>query len=174
VEDISSTHLDGGQFPVSSLRQERSRFNINTFNNGGTWASGDYFGIKDVKANPLFANGVPLPPSVVPGLTTFPLYDRKQSVSAYAPDYGYPYVQNLTFAVTRNVTSNFIVDLRYIGTLTRRNFSSKDLNVANFLTNGLLEAFDAARKGQDPVLLDQLLNRLNLIRLVVTVSNDTT
>jgi hypothetical protein len=110
----------------------------------------------------LFANGVPVPSNVVPGLTTFPLYDRQQSVQAYAPNYGYPYVQNLTLAVTRNVTSSLTVDLRYVGTLTRRNFSSKDLNAPNFLTNGLLEAFDAARAGQDPVLLDQLLNGLTL------------
>ena len=63
---------------------------------------------------------------VITGLTTFPLYDRAQSVSAYAPDYKYPYIQNLTFAVTRNVTSTLSVDLRYIGTLTRHNFSSKN------------------------------------------------
>jgi hypothetical protein len=133
-------------------------------NNGsGQWVdSNSYFGIKDLKSNSVFANGVPLPSTAVPGLTTFPLYDRQQSVSAYAPDYKYPYIQNLTFAVTRNVTSNLTVDLRYIGTLTRHNFSSKDINTPNFLTNGLLEAFDAARAGQNPVLLDQLLNGVNL------------
>lgn len=137
-------------------------FNINIWNNNGTWAANDYFGIKDLKTNSIFANGVPVPPTVVPGLTAFDLYDRQQSVSAFAPDYKYPYVQNLTFAVTRNMTSNLSVDLRYIGTLTRHNYSSKNINVANYLTNGLLEAFDAARAGQDPVLLDQLLNGVNL------------
>jgi len=151
-------------------------FNINIWNNNGNpnWTPGDYFGIKDIKANPLFANGVPLPEGVLPGLTTFPLYDRQQSVSAYAPNYGYPYVQNLTFAITRNVTSNLTVDLRYIGTLTRRNFSSKNLNVANFLSNGLLEAFDAARRGEDPVLLDQLLNGLTLFPFGGCTVNGTT
>jgi hypothetical protein len=134
---------------------------LNTWTNGNTWAANDYFGIKDLKSNSLLANGVPLPTGAstpVPGLTAFTLYDRQQSVSAFAPNYTYPYVQNLTFAVTRNVTSNLSVDLRYIGTLTRHNFSSKNLNVANFLTNGLLDAFNAARAGEDPVLLDQLLN----------------
>jgi hypothetical protein len=140
-------------------------FNINNWNYGGssTWEDpNSYFGIKDIATNPLFANGVPLPESVLPGLTTYSLYDRQQSVSAYASDYGYPHVDNWTFAVTRNVTSNLTVDLRYIGTLTRRNFSSKDINVANFLTNGLLDDFDAARRGEDPPRLDQLLNGLNL------------
>jgi len=134
----------------------------NNWTNGGTWAAGDYFGIKDLKTNTLLANGIPVPSTVAPGLTAFTLYDRTQSLTAYAPDYKYPYVQNLTFAITRNVTSNLSVDLRYIGTLTRHNFSSKDLNTPNFLTNGLLQAFDGARRGEDPVLLDQLLNGLTL------------
>ncbi|MDM7997409.1 MAG: carboxypeptidase-like regulatory domain-containing protein [Acidobacteriota bacterium] len=145
-------------------------FNINIWNNGGTWAANDYFGIKDLKTNPIFANGVPVPSTVVPGLTAFDLYDRQQSVSAFAPDYKYPYVQNLTFAVSRNVTSSLSVDLRYIGTLTRHNFSSKNINTANFLTNGLLEAFNAARAGQDPLLLDQLLNGVALTPWGCTVN----
>jgi hypothetical protein len=138
---------------------------LENWNNNGTgqWITpGDYFGVKDLKSNPIFANGVPVPSTAAPGLTTFNLYDRQQSISAYAPNYTYPYIQNLTFAVTRNVTSNLTVDLRYIGTLTRHNFSSKDINTANFLTNGLLQAFDAARAGQNPALLDQLLKGVNL------------
>jgi len=133
-------------------------FNINNWNNNGTWADGEYFGIKDLANNPLFDNGVPIPDNVVPGLTTFDLYDRQQSVSAYRSDYGYPYVDNLTFAITHNLTSNLTVDARYIGTLTRKNFSSKDINITNFLSNGLLDAFDEARAGGNPVLLDQLLD----------------
>jgi hypothetical protein len=129
----------------------------NSWNNGGTWATGTYFGIKDLMTNALFANGIPTPANVSPGISTFTLYNRTQNISAFAPDYKYPYIQNLTFAVTRNLTSNLILDLRYIGTLTRRNFSTLNVNTANFLTNGLLEAFDGARRGEDPVLLDQLL-----------------
>ena len=145
-------------------------FNINNWNNGGTWEDGDYFGIKDLADNPIFDNGVPIPDSVVPGLTTFDLYDRQQSVSAYAPDYGYPYVDNWTFAVTRNVTSSLTVDVRYIGTLTRKNFSSKDINVTNFLSNGLVDAFNEARRGNDPVLLDQLLDGVALTPWGCTVN----
>lgn len=148
------------QYVESAAGSSPGFFNINNWNNGGAWAADDYFGIKDLKTNPLFQNGVPI--SVQPGLTEFPLYDRQQSVSAYSSDYGYPHIDNLIFAVTRNVTSNLSVDLRYIGTLTRRNFSSKDINVANFISNGLLEAFNDARTGGNPVLLDNLLNGVAL------------
>jgi hypothetical protein len=143
---------------------------FNFWNNGGTWPDGDYFGIKDLATNPIFENGVPLAFPASPGLTEFSLYDRTQSVTAYSPDYRSPYIQNITLAVTRNVTSNLTVDLRYIGTLTRHNFSSKNINVGNFLSNGLLDAFDAARRGEDPPLLDQLLDGLTF---GCTVDGDT-
>jgi hypothetical protein len=147
--NFSGVEANAGQAPGTIYQ--------NSFNNNNTWAEGTYFGIKDLMTNALFANGVPTPSNVSPGIATFTLYDRKQSISAFAPDYKYPYIQNLTFAITRNLTSNLILDLRYIGTLTRRNYSTLNINSANFLTNGLLEAFDAARRGEDPVLLDELL-----------------
>jgi hypothetical protein len=117
-----------------------------------------YLGIKDIAG----FNGLPVPSSVAPGITVFTAYDRQSSIEAFAPNYVAPYVQNLTFAVTRNVTSNLTVDLRYVGTLTRKNFSTLLLNNANFLTNGLLEAFNEARAGGNPALLDQLFNGLLL------------
>lgn len=160
---LSYISMAGNFSAIQSAAGQSPGFNyFNNWNNGGTWPSGDYFGIKDLKANSLFASGVPVPSTAVPGLTAFNLYDRQQSITAYAPDYKYPYIQNLTFAITRNVTSNLTVDLRYIGTLTRHNFSSKNIDAPNFLTNGLLGAFDAARRGEDPVLLDQLLKGLTL------------
>ena len=159
------------QYVESAAGSSPGYFNINTWNNGGAWAANDYFGIKDLKTNSLFQNGVPI--SVTSGLTEFPLYDRQQSVSAYSSDYGYPHVDNLIFAISRNMTSSLTVDLRYIGTLTRRNFSSKDVNVANFISNGLLEAFNDARHGGNPVLLDDLLNGVALVPWGCTVDGST-
>jgi hypothetical protein len=54
------------------------------------------------------------------------------------------------------------LDVRYIGTLTRKNFNTVDLNAPNFLTNGLKEAFDAARRGGESELLDQMFNGINI------------
>ncbi|MEJ2245873.1 MAG: TonB-dependent receptor, partial [Acidobacteriota bacterium] len=117
-----------------------------------------YLGFKDLQS----FNGIPLPEDVAPGFTEFTLYDRQQNIASFASDYKHPYVQNITAAVTRQVTSNLTVDLRYIGTLTRKNFSSLNLNMPNFLTNGLLEAFNDARKGENPELLDDLMAGLVL------------
>lgn len=160
---LSYISMSGNFNTVQSAAGQNPGFTyVNNWNNAGAWEDGDYFGIKDLKSSPLFQNGVPITSGAVPGFTEYGLYERTQAITAYASDYQYPRVHNVTFAITRNVTSNLTVDVRYIGTLTRKNFSSKDINAANYLTNGLLEAFDAARRGENPVLLDQLLNGVSL------------
>ena len=122
-------------------------------------AGSAYLGFNDLKN----FNGIPIPDGVEPGFKVFTLYDRKQDIYSFAPNYRYPYVQNITFAVTRNVTSNLSVDLRYIATLTRNNFSTLNINSPNFTTNGLRDAFDAARRGENPKLLDDLLAGLKFL-----------
>ncbi len=86
-----------------------------------------------------------------------PLTDRITNTTVYPLRNTSPYVQNLQMKITRNVTSYITVDLGYIGTLTRKNFVTQNINVANFLTNGLLEAFNSARSGEESELLNKLL-----------------
>jgi hypothetical protein len=50
------------------------------------------------------------------------------------------------------------LDVRYIGTLSRKSIGTMNVNVPNFLTNGLKAAFDAARRGGESTLLDQLFS----------------
>src|SRR5262249_4942617 len=75
--------------------------------------------------------------------------------------------ENMTLSVTRSITSNLTLDVRYIGTLGRRQWNvAFDTNVPDFLYNGLKEAFDAARAGNDssPALqvLEQMFNGHNI------------
>src|SRR6185436_2575934 len=60
------------------------------------------------------------------------------------------------------VTSKLTLDMRYIGTLSRKLPGNIDLNAPNFLFNGLKEAFDAARRGAESPLLDQMFRGLNI------------
>jgi len=103
----------------------------------------------------------PIAPPVLP-VQQIPLTNRIATIQAYDPNYVNPYVQNLTLSITRDVNSHLTLDARYIGTLTRKNFNSFDLNTPNFLTNGLKQAFDAARAGKDSPLLDQMFNGINI------------
>ena len=75
--------------------------------------------------------------------------------------YEAPYIQNFTFAITRNVGRKLTVDVRYVGTVARKLFSEQPVNSPNFLTNGLKEAFDAARRGDESQLLNDLTSSVN-------------
>jgi hypothetical protein len=102
----------------------------------------------------------PMQPSLVTG-------PRNQQI--YVPDAGLstPYAQNLTLSVTRSIRSNLTLDVRYIGTLSRKQWDPVvNVNQPNFLYNGLKEAFDAARAGDDfnPSLqvLENMFKGMNL------------
>ncbi|HYR89735.1 MAG TPA: TonB-dependent receptor [Terriglobia bacterium] len=88
--------------------------------------------------------------------------DRTQNITAYDANYINPYIQNLTLQVTRNLASNLVLDVRYIGTLTRKNLDTVNLNISNFPTNGMKEAFDAARSGGESTLLDRMFRGINI------------
>jgi hypothetical protein len=107
------------------------------------------------------ANSFPVKPPTLP-VEQILITDRSQNITAYDPHYVSPYIQNMTLSVTRNLSSTLTMEVRYIGTLTRKNFNTVDLDVPNFLTNGLKEAFDAARSGGESALLDQMFNGINI------------
>lgn len=92
---------------------------------------------------------VPVPQIFKP-MQPVPLTDGVQNVFIPQPGLVNPYAQNLTLSVTRSVGSKVAVDLRYIGTLARKQWNVFfNINQPNFLFNGLKEAFDAARAGDD-------------------------
>ena len=92
---------------------------------------------------------IPVPATITP-LQSVPLTARNQQI--YVPDSGIstPYAQNLTLSVARSLRSNLTLDVRYVGTLARKQWNPVvNINQPNFLYNGLKEAFDAARAGND-------------------------
>ena len=103
----------------------------------------------------------PLPAGVAP-MTPIPITDRSQSISIFDSNYVAPYVQNMTLSVTHSVRNNLTVDVRYIGTLSRKQFTSINLNSANFLYNGLLDEFNKVRTGGESAVLDTMLNGVNI------------
>src|SRR5262249_49589804 len=94
-------------------------------------------------------------------LQPVPLTDRTQQVYNPQANLRNPYAQNVTLSVTRSITNNLTVDIRYIGTLGRRQWNSNfQINQPNFLYNGLKEAFDAARAGNDSSPALQVLENM--------------
>jgi len=84
------------------------------------------------------------------------------TANLYDPNFATPYIQNFTLALTRNVGRDMVFDVRYVGTRGLKLFDSLPLNSRNFTTNGLKEAFDAARRGEESALLDQMFKGINI------------
>jgi len=124
-------------------------------------ATDPYFSLEKLVNTPSL---VPVQPTFLPSPTStiIPVTDRTGLLNAFDPNYLAPYIQNLTLSVTRNITSRVTLDLRYIGTLSRKLYSNMDLNAPNFIYNGLKEAFDAARRGDESPLLDTMFAGLNI------------
>lgn len=123
-------------------------------------ANTPYLDMTKVQAN------IPVPVSSKP-MQGVPLYDRQQQIYIPSVSVRNPYAENITLAVTRSITSNLTLDVRYIGTLGRRQWNvAFDTNVPNFLYNGLKDAFDAARAGNDSSpslqILEQMFKGINI------------
>src|SRR4029453_7376770 len=81
----------------------------------------------------------------------------------YDPKFAEPYVQNLNLSVTRLVTRNISVDVRYVGTLSRKQLGTVDLNTVNVYHNQeLMDALAVTRAGGNAPLFDQMLAGLNV------------
>jgi hypothetical protein len=107
---------------------------------------------------------VPLKPvsPVLPG-GTLAIYSRSGTLFGYDPNYVTPYTQNFNLSVTTSIRRNMTVDVRYIGTQSKKQESDINLNTNNIYNNReLLDALDSARSGGDPLLLTQMLAGLNL------------
>ena len=123
---------------------------------------------------------VPLPTYMTTPATNpvFPISQRQQGTTVYDPNLATPYVHNLTMQLTRNIGSNLTVDVRYIGTLSRKQTSSINMNTPNYLNNGLKEMLDCARYNTsaycDLVRSGESMNqneKLNAMLNNITISN---
>jgi hypothetical protein len=94
------------------------------------------------------------------------------SYSMYAPNWVLPYTDNWTLSVTRNISRNYTVDLRFVDTIGQKQagalgpFSSPgslNLNQVNVYHNKeLYDALVRTRAGLNDPLFDQMLIGLNL------------
>ena len=91
-------------------------------------------------------------------------------LTVYDPDIQNPYIQSLTLSLTRNIGSNVTVDVRYVGTLSRKQIGSIALNSANYRSNGLETAFAAARSGGESALLNSLILPNTLVKNAACVA----
>jgi hypothetical protein len=112
---------------------------------------------------------LPIPAPNLP-LQPVPLYVRTATYSPFDAHFVNPYTQNFNLSVTRALNRNVTLDVRYVGTVSRKNYTTTNLNTANWLYNGLLENLDRIRTGTelnkvagDPKdVLDRMFEGINL------------
>ena len=112
-----------------------------------------------------------VPPAANP---TIPIYQREQSITVYDPNLRTPYIQRITLALVRNIGSNMTLEVKYVGNLSRKNIQGTNVNSANFINNGLFDAFEAARRGENPEILDQMLWGTTIVSYLPAVGSGST
>jgi hypothetical protein len=118
---------------------------------------GQYFDMKAV----IGGVGVPAEPSALPVLPV-PVTNRNVGLTVFDPNYTTPYIQNMTASLTHTINPKLTVDVRYIGTLSRKLGNNFNLNQPNIFQNGLFEAFEAARAGGESELLDRIFRGIDM------------
>ncbi len=109
---------------------------------------------------------VPVPVLISP-LQSVPRTSRLSNLYIPDPEQTSPYIQNITATVTRSLGRNVTVEAGYVATLYRKGRSfGINLNEPNFLYNGLKEALDEVRVGNDmgpnALLLERLFQGVNV------------
>jgi len=110
----------------------------------------NYLTLNDLVKGSYFPLGSPdtmTPP--VKGLQVKNVNDRRSAITVYDDNVRNPYVQNVNLSLTRQIGNAITFDIRYIGTLSRKQLSGININQPNFVNNGLLDALNAVRDGVD-------------------------
>jgi hypothetical protein len=69
--------------------------------------------------------------------------------TVYANNIRNPYVQSINLSMTRNVGNNITVDVRYIGTLSRKTVGSINVNTVNLVNSGMGDVLKRVRTGSE-------------------------
>jgi hypothetical protein len=115
------------------------------------------------------ATALPVTPSALP-LQPVPLNIRTATYTPFDDNLVNPYVQNLNLSVVRTMNRYVTMDVRYVGTLSRKQYTTTNLNTNNFLYNGLFDELNRVRTGteisksaSDPKsLLERMFEGINL------------
>jgi hypothetical protein len=98
---------------------------------------------------------IPITPAVLP-MQPIPLLKLASNAAAYDPNFYTPYIQNFTLSVTRELTRNVTLDVRYIGTRGIGLYGSYDLNSPDVFYNPtLFDALERTRRGENVALLER-------------------
>ncbi|HLH33009.1 MAG TPA: TonB-dependent receptor, partial [Terriglobia bacterium] len=103
-----------------------------------------------------------LPVAKTAPLQPLPLNDRTQNMYLFDSGYVIPYIQNFNVELQRQLTKDWTLDVRYVGTKGTRLYAGVSINEVNIFENGILDAFKTTRAGGNAPLFDRMLAGVNL------------
>ena len=86
---------------------------------------------------------------------------RTLIMNMYEPNRVSPYVQNFNLSIQRELPSNFILDLSYVGTKGTKLFGRYDYNFTK-TAGAFMDAFNVTRAGGNAPLFDRMLMGMNI------------
>lgn len=95
----------------------------------------------------LLRNDAELGPPPFPDQPQYPMTDLvTQDIRMFDPDIEIPYADSWSFGVQRKLTQNMALEVRYVGTLSRDRWTSRNFNEVNIYENGFLDEFRRAQQ----------------------------
>jgi hypothetical protein len=121
---------------------------------------GETFAVNDTSfAGQRVSAGIPVltPPTETPLSLRQPAPFSTSSVTAIDPNWKPAQVHEWSLSVQRQVGSNMVAEVAYVGKHAVHLFGGYDANQAIIRQNGFLDAFKAVAGGQDSPLIDQIM-----------------
>src|SRR5258708_32269888 len=100
---------------------------------------------------PVKPAGAPLSLSPITGTGS-----HTQTMFAFDQNVRTPYTQNYTFSIQRQLTSNTLLTVSFVGSKGTKLVRSIDANEVNVFSNGILQAFQTIQAGQTSPLIEQI------------------
>jgi len=109
----------------------------------------------------------PLPTGGIRPLEPVPVTNRVTGLQGFADNRVVPYVQNWNLSVQHELVRNLTMEVRYVGSKGTKLRSAKELNTINIFENGILDAFNITRAGNNAPLFDAMLNGITIGSITV-------
>ena len=143
----------GGQTVIrGGFSMAYNREGINVFqavigaNPGGTITTNRSLTLGNLPVGTYLRQG-PFAPPAFPASPTYPNTGLvTDSVNAFKPDLKLGYVESWTLGIQRELTSNMVVELRYVGNRGHKLWRQYDLNELNIIENGFLSEWKLAQQ----------------------------
>lgn len=120
------------------------------------------------------AGVVPVPTGGAKPFSPVPLDStRSTGITGYADDRKVPYIQSFNLSLQHEVARNLTLEVGWVGNKATKLWTNTQINEANIIENGLLDAFNITRSGGNAPLFDRMFAGTNFGGTIGVVNGST-